>query len=75
MLQVSSSAYAEICGLLEAADYDHAFGSDDGRETIDLHGIALIGPEAAPAAPLADEMRRGTAKFVNADGSVTGRSL
>lgn len=38
---VSSGAYAEVRDLLVSAGYDHAICEDDGREVLDLHGIAL----------------------------------
>lgn len=48
LLQVSTSTYAEIRGLLKAAEYEHAFHSDDGREVIDMHGIALLDTQPTP---------------------------
>ena len=42
LLQVSSATYAEIRASLKAAEYDDAFTSDDGREVIDMHGLALL---------------------------------
>ena len=48
LLQVSPAAYAEIRDQLKAAEYEHAFHKDDGREVIDMHGLALL---CAPTAP------------------------
>ena len=41
LLDVSSTAYAEIREKLKAAGYDHAFHRDGDREVIDMSGIAL----------------------------------
>lgn len=41
ILEVSPSAFAEIEQKLRAASYGHAFATDEGRLTIDMHGIAL----------------------------------
>lgn len=41
ILEVSEQAYREIRERLKAAGYAHAFHEDDGREVIDMHGIAL----------------------------------
>lgn len=42
LLEVSREAYDEIRGLLEEAGYQHAFEKGlNGREAIDMHGIAL----------------------------------
>jgi hypothetical protein len=41
ILELSPSAYAEIKGKLESAGYGHAFDIIDGREVIDMHGIAV----------------------------------
>lgn len=46
LLKVSKAAFDEIRLKLEAAGYGHAFHEDDGGLTIDMHGIALVGPEA-----------------------------
>lgn len=44
ILEVSAQAYREIRAKLVAAGYEHAFHEDDGREVIDMHGIALTAP-------------------------------
>jgi hypothetical protein len=44
ILDVSQAAFEEIKAKLEAAGYQHAFGEDDGRTVIDMHGIA-VAPE------------------------------
>jgi len=41
ILQVSKSTFEEISKKLKAVKYDHAFDEDDGKVTIDMHGIAL----------------------------------
>jgi hypothetical protein len=41
VLNVSPAAYQEIRALLASSGYQHAFHQDDGREVIDMHGIAL----------------------------------
>jgi hypothetical protein len=41
ILEISPSAFAEIEQKLRAAGYGHAFSRDEGRLTIDMHGIAL----------------------------------
>lgn len=41
-LGVSQSAYDEIREKLVEAGYEHAFGTDDEVELIDMHGIALM---------------------------------
>jgi hypothetical protein len=40
-LDVDTATFADIRERLEAVDYSHTFGEDDGRPTIDMHGIAL----------------------------------
>ena len=49
MLEVSSSTFAEVSGKLRDADYDHAFHVVDGRDVVDMHGIALTEPAADAA--------------------------
>lgn len=49
LLDVSSATFQEIRAKLEAADYDHAFDTHDGRPLIDMQGIAL-----QPGVPLID---------------------
>jgi hypothetical protein len=46
LLEVSKAAFDEIAAKLRAAGYDHAF-RDAGE--IDMHGLALVVGEAAPA--------------------------
>ena len=41
ILDVPHAVYAAVRALLERADYRHAFHGDDGKEVIDMHGIAL----------------------------------
>lgn len=41
VLEISAAAYAEIRAKLQAAWYAHAFHNSDGREVIDMHGIAV----------------------------------
>jgi hypothetical protein len=41
VLEISPEAFAEIHAKLEAAGYQHAFGTDDGQPCIDMHGIAV----------------------------------
>lgn len=41
ILELSSAAYQEIRKKLEAAGYSDQFHEDDGREVIDMHGIAV----------------------------------
>lgn len=41
ILDVPAAVYAAVRALLDAADYQHAFHADEGREVIDMHGIAL----------------------------------
>jgi hypothetical protein len=42
LLEVSPAAFAEVRAKLKDAGYDHALHREDGRETIDMHGIALV---------------------------------
>lgn len=42
LLPLSKAAYAEIKAKLEAAGYQHAFLEEDGKVTIDMHGIAVV---------------------------------
>lgn len=51
LLQVSAAAYAEIRAALKHAEYEHAFDTDDGREVIDMHGIALLCEPTTPPTP------------------------
>lgn len=41
ILDLSPSAFQEISNKLRAAGYDHTFMQEDGREVIDMHGIAV----------------------------------
>lgn len=41
VLDVPRAVYAAVRALLAAANYEHAFHVDEGREVIDMHGIAL----------------------------------
>jgi hypothetical protein len=42
VLDISPEAYKEIADKLRAANYDHVFTDDgEGREIIDMHGIAV----------------------------------
>lgn len=42
VLDISPEAYKEIADKLRTVDYDHVFTDDgEGREVIDMHGIAL----------------------------------
>ena len=42
ILDVSAAAYDEVRALLVAAGYEDAINDDgEGREVIDMHGIAL----------------------------------
>lgn len=53
LLQVSASTYAEVRAKLVAAGYEHAFHVDERGETIDMHGIALLGAADSPS-PVTD---------------------
>jgi len=61
ILDVSSAAYEEIRQKLAEAGYEHAFNDDgDGRECIDMHGVALRSepsPEATKDVGLPPEWR------------------
>jgi hypothetical protein len=41
ILEISKAAYDEIRAKLKAAGYGHVFDQDEGKEVIDMHGIAL----------------------------------
>lgn len=41
ILDLSPDAYREISEKLRAAGYDQAFHKSDGRQVIDMHGIAV----------------------------------
>lgn len=41
VLDVSGPAFAEILAKLAAAGYSHAIHQEDGRDLIDMHGVAL----------------------------------
>lgn len=41
ILEISEKAYNEIRKKLAAAGYEDQFGTDDGKEVIDMHGIAV----------------------------------
>lgn len=45
ILEISPAAYAEIHAALKAAGYDDQFHDNDGRQVIDMHGIALAEKE------------------------------
>jgi hypothetical protein len=50
LMDVSPATYAEIRAKLVEAQYDHAFHKDEGRDVLDLQGIALREQSADPAA-------------------------
>ena len=62
VLDVPATVYAAVRALLKAAEYEHAFHKDDGREVIDMHGIAL----AAKDGPSGSEITVST--LVNRQG-------
>lgn len=41
ILELSTDAFKEIYEKLKEAKYDHAFIHEEGRITIDMHGIAV----------------------------------
>jgi hypothetical protein len=41
ILDISAAAYREIHDALRVAGYADQFSIDDGREIIDMHGIAV----------------------------------
>jgi len=51
VLDVEGSTYRDIARRLIKADYGHAFHEDDGRQIIDMHGIA-IADGGAPTATI-----------------------
>ena len=51
ILEVAPEVYEDIKARLLAADYTHALHSDDGREVIDMHGIALMPRSNADKTP------------------------
>ena len=53
ILDVSPTVYAAIRALLAHAGYDHAFHQDDGKEVIDMHGIALRSRGGTPNTDIA----------------------
>lgn len=57
LLEVSPALYAEVRAKLEAAEYDHAFHHVDGRDVIDMNGIALA--EDKPAVAEKDDQSAG----------------
>lgn len=57
VLEISAAAFAEIHGKLAAAGYQHAFDESDGRALIDMHGIALMAEEPAPAPTVTHPVR------------------
>lgn len=44
-LDVDRATFVDVRARLAAVDYGHTFGDDDGRRTIDMHGIALREPD------------------------------
>lgn len=54
-LELSQAAFDEIATKLREAQYDHAFGVDDGRPTIDMQGIAVQPPDPRQAKASAAE--------------------
>lgn len=59
ILEVSPAAFAEIEQKLRAADYGHAFATDEGKLTIDMHGIALKAKAEYSDCLTVDEMKQG----------------
>lgn len=59
LLEVSHALFEEVRAKLEAAGYQHAFDTVDGRPVIDMHGIALQHP---------DECRHGVPFDHNCNG-------
>jgi hypothetical protein len=52
VLDLSGAAFAEISTKLKDAGYHHAFSKDDGRDVIDMQGIA-VACEPEPSNPAA----------------------
>jgi len=40
-LDVGAATFEDVRDRLEAVGYSHTFGDDDGRRTVNMHGIAL----------------------------------
>lgn len=49
ILDVSPATYDEIRAKLAEAGYDWSIHQDDGREVVDMHGIALRSEAPGPA--------------------------
>lgn len=45
ILEVSHATYREIRGKLAESGYKHAIQQDEGKEVVDMHGIALAEEE------------------------------
>jgi hypothetical protein len=63
ILTISQSAYQEIHRKLEDAGYQHAFTESDGREVIDMYGIAVAAAEPESAETVAEFRRLSVAEF------------
>lgn len=46
ILEISPDAYQEIREALAQAGYHHAFHQEEGRDLIDMHGIAVAVPKS-----------------------------
>lgn len=51
LLEVERSLYDVVREKLVAADYGHAFSECDGREVIDMHGLALVAEQETKVVP------------------------
>ena len=68
ILDLSPEAYAEIARKLREAGYGHSFTEDhDGRELIDMHGLAVR--SEGPAIDLRGLARRSGPATGQRDGS------
>lgn len=51
VLDLSPAAFREISDQLKAADYGHCFLHSDGRDVIDMQGIAVAKEESKVQSP------------------------
>ena len=41
IMELTKASYEEIMSKMKDAGYDHVFNEHDGRQVIDMHGIAV----------------------------------
>lgn len=83
LLEVSPGLFEDVRVELAAAGYGHAFDRVDGRDVVDMHGIALVArstnrPPTSDAETwqlIRDEVGFGITNVADVDGSLRDRCV